>query len=166
MLRRSRTIASTASASLPALALLSLLLLTAGHEACAQQLNLSIMMGLDFGRFVANTGGTVIMPATGPRGKGPGSGVILLNSGTGSAAQFNVSGNSKKAVIISLPTDGSTKLTNNSFSMAVGTFTTSPTLTTVTTGGTTLNVGATLTVGPNQASGTYSGSFQLIINYQ
>jgi hypothetical protein len=176
MLRRSRSISiststrtDSVSLSVPSLSLLLLLWLTAGREACAQTVTLSNTAGLDFGRFVANTGGTVVMPAVGTRSKTLG--VILLNSPTASPAQFSVSrsktGGTIKSVTITLPANGSIRLTSGSNSMAVNSFVCSPaTLSTITTTGTTLTVGATLTVAANQPVGSYSGSFPLIVNFQ
>jgi hypothetical protein len=162
MLRRSRLILVAGIAALPAL------FLPAGREARAQQINLSNTRGLDFGRFVAGTGGTVVIGPTGARSKT--GGVILLNSPSAGQSTFTVSksgGGNNKAVIISLPANGSVRLSSGSNSMAVGTFTNSPaSLTSVTTTGTTLSVGATLTVAANQPPGAYSGSFPLIVNFQ
>jgi hypothetical protein len=163
MPRRSRPILVAGIASLLAL------LMPAGREACAQQIILSNTRGLDFGRFVAASGGTVIVSPTGGRTRT--GGVILLNSPTANPATFIVSkssnGGANKAVIITLPANGSTRLTSGSNSMAVDAFVTSPaTLTNVTTTGTTLSVGATLTVAVNQPPGNYSGSFPLTVNFQ
>jgi hypothetical protein len=149
--------------------LLLLLCLAAGQEACAQTLTLTNTRGLDFGRFVANTGGTVVMPAVGTRSKTLG--VVLLNSPTANPAQFSVSrsktGGTIKSVSITLPANGSVMLTSGSSSMAVNSFVCSPaTLATITTTPTQLTIGATLTVAANQKAGSYSGSFPLIINFQ
>jgi hypothetical protein len=161
MSRRSRPILIVGIASLSAL------LLPAGREACAQQINLTNTRGIDFGRFVAGTGGTVVISATGLRSRT--GGVVLLNSPSAGQATFSVSrssnGGANKAVIISLPANGSTRLTSGSNSMAVDSFVNS-TLGTVTTAGTPLSVGATLTVAANQPAGAYSGSFPLIVNFQ
>lgn len=152
------------------IALLTALLSPAGREACAQQINLNNTRSLDFGRFVAGSGGTVVISPTGARSRT--GGVILLNSPTVGQASFSVSksanGGGNKAVIISLPANGSTRLSSGtSNSMAVNAFVNSPaTLTTITTTGTTLSIGATLTVGANQAPGAYSGSFPLTVNFQ
>lgn len=163
MPRRSRPILVAGIASLSAL------LIPAGREACAQQVNLSNTRGLDFGRFVAASGGTVIVSPTAGRSRT--GAVILLNSPTANPATFTASkssnGSTNKAIVLSLPANGSTRLTSGSNSMAVDAFTCSPaTLTVLTTTGTTLTVGATLTVAANQAPGSYSGSFSLIVNYQ
>lgn len=163
MLRRSHVILVAGIAALPAL------LLSAGREACAQQINMSNTRGLDFGRFVAGPGGTVVISPTGGRSRT--GGVILLNSPTAGQATFTVSkssnGGANKAVIISLPANGSTRLTSGANSMAVGTFGNSPaSLMNVTTTGMTLSIGATLTVAANQPPGNYSGSFPLTVNFQ
>jgi hypothetical protein len=159
---RFRPILLAGIASLPAL------FLPAGREACAQQINLSNTRGLDFGRFVAGAGGSVSVSPAGLRSRN--GGVILLNSPTAGQATFTVSsdnGGSNKAIIISLPANGSTRLASGANSMAVDSFVTSPSsLTTVTTVGTTLSVGATLTVGAGQPPGNYSGSIPLIVNFQ
>jgi hypothetical protein len=163
MLRRSRPILIAGMLALPAMWLF------AGREACAQQINMSNTRGLDFGRFVAGTGGTVTVSATGARSRT--GGVILLNSPTAGPATFTVSkssnGGSNKAVILSLPSNGSTRLTGPSSSMVLNSFLNSPaSLTGVTTTGTTLSVGATLTVAANQPPGSYSGSIPVIVNFQ
>lgn len=147
------------------------LLALASHGASAQQQQvvLSNARSLDFGRFVAGGGGTIILSPSGLRSR-TGS-VVLLNSPNTGQAVFNVgkanNGNGNKAVIISLPPNGSTRLTSGANSMAVGNFVNTPSaLTSIPAGGTTLGIGATLTVAPNQAPGEYSGTFSLTINYQ
>lgn len=163
MSRRSRHLLIAGIALLPAL------WLPAGREACAQQINLVSTRGLNFGRFVAGTGGTVTISANGQRTRT--GGVILLNSPSASQATFTVSrgsnGGSNKAVILSLPANGSIRLTSGSNSMALGTFANSPaSLLNVPAAGVTLALGATLTVGANQPPGEYSGSIPLTVNFQ
>ena len=148
----------------------SLALLALGVPAAyAQQVALSNGRGLDFGRFVAGTGGTITLSPGGLRSRT--GGVVLLNSPDAGQAAFNLgksgNGGSSKAVIISLPANGATRLTSGANSMAVGNFVNTPsTLLSIPNGGTTLLVGATLTVAPNQAPGTYAGTFPLIVNFQ
>lgn len=150
-----------------ALALLALALRCASAQQ--QQVVLSNARGLDFGRFVAGGGGTITLSPTGLRSR-TGT-VILLNSPNTGQAVFNVgksnNGNGNKAVIISLPANGSTRLTSGANSMAVGNFVNTPSgLTSIPVGGTALGIGATLTVAPNQAPGNYSGTFNVTVNYQ
>ena len=139
------------------------------REAQAQQVVLSNARNLDFGRFVAGSGGTVVLSPTGVRSRT--GGVILLTSPATGQAMFNVgkssNGAGNKAVIISLPSNGSTRLSSGANSMAVNTFVNNPaSLATVPNGGTTLGVGATLVVAPNQPPGNYTGSFSLTVNFQ
>jgi hypothetical protein len=144
-------------------------LLCAADAAIAQEVVLTNFRSLDFGRFVAGGGGTVTVGPTGARSSS--GGVVLLNSPGAGAAVFNVGKSigdaSNKAVAITLPANGSVRLSSGANSMAVNAFVTSPaTILTVPNGGVTLSVGATMTVAPNQPRGNYSGSFPLIVNFQ
>jgi len=146
---------------------LAVLLFAAGSSA--QQVTLSNTRGLDFGRFVASTGGTVVLAPTGLRSRT--GGVVLLNSPSTGQAMFNVgkfsNGSGNKAVIITLPANGSTRLTSGTNNMTLTAFVTAPrTIQTIPSTGTTLAVGATLNVAAKQAPGNYSGSFSVIVNYQ
>ncbi|MBQ5949398.1 DUF4402 domain-containing protein [Massilia sp. ST3] len=152
----------------PALLLLLVLVLGASGVQ-AQQIVLGTTRNLDFGRFVAGSGGTITISPTGVRSRT--GGVILLNSPTASQAGFNVgrngNGGYNKGVIISMPSNGQIRLSNGSNSMAVSGFTSSPSnMATLPPNGMALSIGATLTVAPNQAPGTYSGSFPLTVNFQ
>lgn len=154
---------------LPMPALL-LVLLLAASGAGAQQVMIANTRGLDFGRFVAGSGGAVAISPTGVRSRT--GAVVLLNSPGVSQASFTVSkssnGGGNKAVIISLPGNGQIRLSSGSNSMAVNSFVSSPSngMSSVSVSGTPLAVGATLTVAPNQAPGAYSGSFSVIVNFQ
>jgi hypothetical protein len=159
------------AAGIAALSALWVLVLPAAREACAQEIVLNNTRGLDFGRFAAGAGGTVVISPEGLRSRT--GGVVLLNSPDAGQAMFIVSKSAVagddggKAVIISLPPNGSIRLSSGSNSMAVDGFGNSPNaLLAIPASGTTLSVGATLTVAPNQAPGNYSGSFPLIVNYQ
>lgn len=129
---------------------------------------LSPVRGLDFGSFVASTGGTIVVTPAGLRSRT--GGVILLNSPNVGQAAYNVSrttnGTNKNDANITLPANGTIRLTSGANSMAVGSFVSSPVSTMVIpAGGTTLTIGATLTVAPNQAPGTYTGTFPVTVNY-
>lgn len=132
------------------------------------QIVLSNTRSLDFGRFVAGSGGTVTLAPSGFRSS---TGVILLNSPSAGPADFQVSVSplqtSDLAIVISLPPDGSISLSNGSSSMPVNAFVSSSFGgITLPVGGLSLKVGATMTVAPRQPSGNYSGSFPLIVNFQ
>lgn len=119
--RRYRCVAAASVASLA--------LLAAGARiTLAQQPQpqpvVSNIQGLDFGRFVAGNGGTVILDRSGSRSKS--GGVILLGPSMGEAI-FNISRSSDddadKAIIISLPPDGATQLSSSGIhKMAVDRF--------------------------------------------
>lgn len=155
---------------IPLAGIATLALLAAGaRPAHAQQVTLANARGLDFGRFIAGSGGTIVIGTGGARSVT--GGVLPLNSSGAGQAVFNVgrtgNGGGNRAVIITLPANGATRLTSGVNSMAVNNFVSSPaTLQAIPTGGTTLSLGATLVVAPNQAPGNYSGTFSLTINYQ
>lgn len=124
---------------------------------------------LAFGSFAAGSGGSVTLSAAGVRSAG--GVVVLLSSDAGAAAQFSVTGDPNVSYSITLPANGGVALTSGANSMAVNNFTSNPSASTPSTGllsaggSQTLTVGATLSVGSNQASGSYSGSFNVIVNY-
>ena len=139
------------------------------RDAAAQHIVLSNARNLDFGRFVAGSGGTVVLSPAGVRSRT--GGVILLTSPAVGQAMFNVgkssNGAGNKAVIISLPVNGSTRLSSGANTMAVNGFVNNPaSLAAVPNGGTTLAIGATLVVAPNQPPGSYTGSFPVTVNFQ
>ena len=147
------------------------LLAVGARPAFAQQVTLGNARSLDFGRFVAGSGGTIVLSAAGLRSAT--GGVILLGSQGAGEALFNLGtdagadGGGSVAVTILLPPNGTVRLSSGANSMAVDNFTSTPAaLDTIPAGGATLAVGATLVVAPNQAPGNYSGSFSLIVNYQ
>ena len=145
----------------------TLALLAAGaRTAHAQQVGLSNIRGLDFGRFIAGSGGAIIVTPAGVRSRT--GAVVLLNSPSAGQAAINVSrGSSKKTVVdISLPSNGSIRLSSGANSMAVGSFVSSPAFTMSVATPATLSIGATLTVAPNQPPGVYSGTFPVTVNFQ
>lgn len=121
---------------------------------------------LSFGSFsAANVAGTVTVTAAGARSSG--GGVILVPSGSGAAASFSVTGSPGATYAITLPVNGVVFLSSGSNTMGVNNFTSNPASTGQLSGGgsQTLMVGATLSVGANQASGSYSGTFNVTVNY-
>lgn len=141
--------------------------LMAASVSWAVVIAISNTQGLAFGKFVAGAGagGTVTVSPVG--GRSASGGVVLVPSGAGAAAQFTVTGDPSLAYAISLPGNGVVSLTSGSNSMAVNNFTSNPALTgQLSIGGSqTLMVGATLSVGSQQASGSYSGAFDITVNY-
>ncbi|WP_457392397.1 DUF4402 domain-containing protein [Roseateles sp. P5_E1] len=123
---------------------------------------------LSFGAFTAGSGGTVAVNPGGARTK-TGNVILVNQAGTASAAQFTITGTPSAVFGITLPVDGTVFLTDGaSGSMALNSFVSSPSGTGVLGGGGTqqINVGATLTVSNLQATGSYSGSFNVTVNYQ
>ncbi|MDO8771956.1 MAG: DUF4402 domain-containing protein [Burkholderiaceae bacterium] len=125
----------------------------------------SSTQSLAFGSLVAGSGGNVtVSPASVRSTSG---GVVLVPSGAGAAAQFSVTGDPSATYAITLPANGVVLLTSGSNTMAVNNFTSNPASIGQLSGGgsQTLTVGATLGVGSNQASGSYSGSFNVTVIY-
>lgn len=134
--------------------------------AFAQQLSLNNTRGLDFGRFVAGSGGTVIVSPAGLRSR-TGNVVLLTSVGAGQASFTASRGNDDQtAVSIGLPANGSIRLTSGNHSMAVNNFVSTPASMGPIQTPMSLSVGATLTVAPNQAPGDYSGTFDVTVIYQ
>lgn len=133
------------------------------------QIAISNTQTLGFGKFVAGSGGSVAIDANGARTQS--GGVLLVPSGSGAAATFNVSDtnpeNLNKIYIITLPDNSTVMLTSGSNSMALNNFVSTPSGSgTLTAGTQILSVGATLSVGANQPAGNYSGNFSVTVNYQ
>jgi hypothetical protein len=144
----------------------TLLLLVAVPLATGAPITLSNSESLAFGKFAAGTGGSVLVSTSGARSAT--GGVVLLSSGPGAAARFQVSGDANLTYAITLPANDSASLTNGSGqSMSLTDFSSSPASTGQLNamGSQTLSVGARLNVGANQPSGSYSGSFVVYVDY-
>jgi hypothetical protein len=121
---------------------------------------------LRFGKFSALTGGTVVVSTAGARSAT--GAVILSSTDAGGAAAFTVSGDPNATYAITLPSTATiTHTTDATKTMSVGTFTSNPSGTgTLSAGGSqTLNVGATLTVSGAQTVGSYTGTFDVAVEY-
>lgn len=142
-----------------------LALLLACGSAAAQ--TVSNNTSLSFGAFTAGSGGTVNLSAIGARSKT--GGVMLSSQGApASAAQFSIGGTASSTVVITLPADGTVTLTDGANTMALNGFVSNPNGTGIVGGGGTLivSVGAVLTVGSAQPPGSYTGSFNVTVDYQ
>lgn len=121
---------------------------------------------LRFGKFSALTGGTVVISAAGARSAT--GAVVLSSTNAGGAASFSVTGDNNATYAITLPNSATiTHGVDNTKTMSIGTFTSNPSGTgTLSAGGAqTLSVGATLTVGNAQTTGSYSGTFDVSVEY-
>ena len=119
---------------------------------------------LDFGQVVPSVDpGTVTVPLVGDRTVG--GGVTLGNAGSAGPATFDVAGEPNATYDITLPAPFN--LTGPGDPMLVDGFTCSPGSTGTLNGGGTqaLSVGGTLHVGANQAAGSYSAVFDVVVAY-
>lgn len=121
---------------------------------------------LTFGRFAASTGGNVTVSPGGVRTRS--GGIVLLSSADGAPARFTLTGEPGAVYSIGLPADGSVILTSGSgHTMPVRSFSSTPNgAGQLSPGGSqTVSVGASLGVAAGQGVGSYSGSFQVFLNY-
>ena len=119
---------------------------------------------MNFGDVVpSGAAGTVVLSTAGARSVT--GGANLGNASGTSAATFTVSGQGLSTYAITLP--AAANITSGANTMSVGTFTSSPAATgTLAAGGTqALALGATLSVGASQATGSYTGSFNVSVVY-
>ncbi len=146
--------------------LILLLLATFLPSQAAAQTSLTISRDLDlvFGAVVPGpSSGTVTVTPEGARSS---SGGVTLGSSAGvSPSVFTVAGEPSLAFSIVLPS--STTLSDGSSTMTVDSFTSSPesTGTLDASGNREIRVGSTLHVAAAQASGSYAGSFSVMVAY-
>lgn len=120
---------------------------------------------LNFGTFVAGeTSGTITMTPSGTISTG--GGVTEISGGDISAATFTVAGEMGQSYAITLPSSDVILrgFTEGEF-VTLNTFTSNPTNTGVIGTDTTIAVGGTLTVPANSEAATYTGTFDVIVNY-
>jgi len=138
-----------------------------GGSPCTLGLSWNSSYPLQFGSFVANTGGTVVVGTSADSASVTG-GVIHMG-GTVKRARFNLSCPGSMMTVGTnyiMSTDSSTTLTSGGNSMTVNNFTTSPSSGYISNNGSaTIYVGGTLNASANQAAGNYSGSFNVTVNY-
>lgn len=115
---------------------------------------------LNFGKIIAGASdATVTLTSAGAFTCGSG----LTCAGSHSAALFNVAGTSGEVVTVS--SDATTTLTSGSNTMTASLSPSASTLT-LAGGAAQFNVGGALTVAGGQAAGSYSGDFNVTVNYQ
>lgn len=126
------------------------------------------VLELAFGKFSANTGGTILINATtAARSVASGTVALVTVGSTVTAATFDIAGDGASGFSITLPASPiNITHTNTVNTMAVGTFTSNPaTSSTLVAGAKTISVGATLTVASAQLAGAYSGTFTVTVEY-
>ena len=125
---------------------------------------------LNFGVMTNAGSGDVVLPTTGTPTVTSPSTVVLLPNATPAAKvpEYQVTGTGGFTYAITLPANGTITVTGPGTAMPLKDFVTSlpGTTGTLATGGTqNFKVGATLVVGTSQAGGTYTGAFDVIVNY-
>lgn len=122
--------------------------------------------GLKFGDVIAGAGTVVVTPAGARSATGN---TKLGNTSGAQAAHFTVTGEGTSAFTITKPTADITLTKSAGVTMTVGTWTCDKdgALATqaLTAGSATFNIGATLTVGATQEAGTYTGVFEVKVDY-
>ncbi|MCM3875969.1 MAG: DUF4402 domain-containing protein [Thermoanaerobaculia bacterium] len=120
---------------------------------------------LNFGDVVASAAaGTVVMSPAGARSATLGA--TLGNANGAAAAAFGVTGVAAATYAISLPGAAISISDGGANTMSVGTFTGSKATGTLSgAGADNFTVGATLSVGANQVAGSYTGTFNVSVNY-
>jgi hypothetical protein len=134
-------------------------------------INITQKADLAFGKFIANTGGTVTVSTSGARTN---TGVTLMTSTT-TAAKFDVTGEKSTTYAITVPASvtltgggGSDTMSFVPVNDLTGANTTTGTVTAGTldsSGKQSIYVGGVLTVAANQASGDYTGGFNVGVEY-
>jgi len=129
-------------------------------------LSITKTVDLHFGTvWRGTTAGTVVLTPAGVRSA---TGGVTLSTLTpvASVASFTIEGETTRAITITLPS-ADVIISDGTNNMEVNTFVSTPAAGAYTLAGatTTLTVGATLNVDANQPSGTYSGSFDVSVNY-
>ena len=106
--------------------------------------------------------GTVSIDPGGNRTAG---GAAALGATVGSAAQFTITGEASVAYAMTLPSNSVNLTSLSSDSMTVDNFVNDGTGTLNGGGTENISVGATLHIGASQVAGTYSGTFDVTVNY-
>lgn len=130
-----------------------------------QPIAISTGANLEFGKVAAGTGASVVRISTaGARSLVSGD-ATLVSGGTVQAASFNVTGEPSQGYDITLPV--SITVASGADNMTVDTFvdSASGSSTLDGTGNDTFTVGADLTVGAGQNPGSYTGTFNVTVNY-
>lgn len=124
----------------------------------------SVTQNMAFGTLAPDvliSGTAVIDPSTGIKTI---TGGVFDFGGVHNPAIFAVAGKKNTAFTITLP--GSITLDSGGNSMTLNTFTSNPAVGLLdSAGAATITVGATLQVGANQATGSYTGLFDITVNY-
>ncbi len=162
--------------ALAGLAGLGALALDSGHALAASDtgtanatiiapITITAVLTLEFGQIVTGAAASVVRIST-AGARSLVSGNASLSGGTFRAATFDVTGEPSTTYAITLPA-GAATLTSGGDTMTVDTWVSNPTPTgTLSGGGTeTISVGADLNIGASQASGAYTGTYTMTVDY-
>lgn len=144
--------------------LLCSLIAMGGAPAVQAQVSVESTQPLAFGSFAAGNGSVSISTAGVRTTTGE---VVALSAHPGQPAQFLVTGDPNMTYAITLPADGTVTLSNGVTDMPLSGFVSDPAGSGVLSGSGSqvLSVGATLGVSAGQPPGSYSGSFNVTVNY-
>lgn len=129
----------------------------------ASAITISETSQMSFGTVAASAtqAGSVVLSAAGSASD---SNITRLSGATPAAGTFTVNGANSATYAVTLPSSAVT-LTSGANTMSVNSFTTNATGTLSSGGSEVFGVGATLSIGANQASGSYTGSYTVTVNY-
>lgn len=137
------------------------------YAPCLAQ-NVSSTANLSFGTFASTSAGAIVVAIDGSRSQT--GGAYPLNHGSSaSAAQFSVRGKANGVYAITMPLDNAVVLSDGAgHTMSVRSFVSSLSGTNILSknGNGQFEIGATLSVGSAQARGSYTGTFNVTVNYQ
>lgn len=136
-----------------------------GTATIVSAISITKVADLRFGTVAphATLTGTVVMTPAG--GRTAGGSATLSAVDTGGAASFTVDGDSTATYVITLPSTAVT-ISNGANNMTIDTFTSNPSGTGLLAGGTqNLLVGGTLNVAAAQVAGSYTGTFDVSVDY-
>ncbi|MBU5611999.1 DUF4402 domain-containing protein [Geomonas azotofigens] len=143
---------------------------TSASATVVVPITIGTVTDLNFGKFVSGgTGGTVVVSTTGAQSVTGGVTSTATMATTATAGNFNISGENGSSYSVTVPstvtlsggggpnmTMDTLVTTINGAAASSGTFGVAADV---------LKIGATLTVGASQGAGLYSGTFNLVVDY-
>lgn len=125
---------------------------------------------LDFGAMASPAAAGTVVVAASSAGTRSATGVVLVNTDAGSAAKFTVTGESGTSYTLTLPSAAATitHTVDNTKTMTIDTWTSSLAALTsgsLASGTEVVYVGGKLHVGASQATGSYTGTFSVAVEY-
>lgn len=124
---------------------------------------------LNFGTIMRGTAAsTIVVTTAGARSVGSGDAILSALAPVAAAASFTIDGSDGASYAVTIPS-ANINITSGANTMSVGTWSSNPVAPISGTfpagSGVTLLIGATLNVGAAQASGSYTGTFNISVDY-